>query len=49
MAEIILTLDATEYVKILNIGIEIGFMIAIDGNTTDLDEQLNINRIGDAK
>jgi len=46
MAELTITIDATEIVKAINKGIEIGFILA--NETPELDEQLNINNI-DAK
>lgn len=43
MAELTVTLDATEFIKAFNLGIEAGFMLA--NETPELDEQLNINNI----
>ena len=43
MAELTVTIDATELVKAIQKGIEIGFMLA--NETPELDEQLNINNI----
>lgn len=39
----VITIDAAEIVKAINIGIEIGFIIATE--TNELDKQLNINNI----
>lgn len=43
MAELTVTIDASEIIKAMNTGIEIGFMLA--NETPELDEQLNINQI----
>lgn len=43
MSEINLTIDASEIIKAINTGIEIGFMLA--NETPELDQQLNINQI----
>lgn len=43
MAELTVTIDASEIIKAINTGIEIGFMLA--NETPELDEQLNINQI----
>lgn len=43
MSELTLTIDASELIKAMNIGIEIGFMLAKE--TPELEEQLNINQI----
>lgn len=43
MAELKITLDATEFIKAFNLGVEAGFMLA--NETPELDEQLNINNI----
>lgn len=45
MPEIILTLDASEYMAAFNAGLEAGFMLA--NETPALDEQLNVNGIGE--
>lgn len=43
MAELTVTIDASEIIKAVNTGIEIGFMLA--NETPELDQQLNINQI----
>jgi len=43
MAELTITIDATEVVKAFQLGLETGFMLA--NETPELDEQLNINKI----
>lgn len=40
-------LDATEIIEAFNAGLEAGFMLA--NETPELDEQLNINQIGEAE
>lgn len=43
MAELTITLDATEFIKAFNLGVEAGFMLS--NETPELNEQLNINKI----
>ena len=43
MAELTVTIDASEIIKAINTGIEIGFMLA--NETPELYQQLNINGI----
>lgn len=39
--------DATEIMEAFNSGLEAGFMLA--NETPELDDQLNVNQIGEAK
>lgn len=43
MSELTVTIDATEFIKAFNLGVEVGFILASE--TPELDEQLNINQI----
>ena len=43
MAELSITIDASEFIKAFNMGVEVGFMIA--NETPELETELNINNI----
>jgi len=43
MSELTVTIDASEFIKAFNLGVEVGFMLA--NETPELEEQLNINKI----
>lgn len=43
MPRLEITIDATEFIKAFNLGVEAGFILATE--TPELDQQLNLNNI----